>query len=190
MNLNKLEHIEPKLYAGQRIYKVIRGDVIECTVQNEKWLSDDCGSYVYRVRSEMGADIIKDSDIEDCGFLDWESAEQLAEKYLLSHDVIRASEMKPIRTVAYSYIAQNTGDKMLAFYSELDNGMVYVKGFYTLAHLQLPDHKDEAIKKFEEQQKIGYQKPIKYNPEFKNMYRIKQKYDWDYAEAEHCYATG
>ena len=29
MNLNKQEHIEPKLYAGQRIYKVVRGDVIE-----------------------------------------------------------------------------------------------------------------------------------------------------------------
>ena len=127
MNLNKQEHIEPKLYAGQRIYKVVRGDVIECTVQNEKWLSDECCGYVYRVQSEMGADIIKDSDIEDCGFLDRESAEQLAEKYLLSHDVIRASEMKPIRTVAYSYIPQTTGDKMIAFYSELDTGMVYVK---------------------------------------------------------------
>ena len=31
---------------------------------------------------------------------------------------------------------------------------------------------------------------IDYEPVFKNMYRIRQQYEWDYAEARHSYAAG
>ncbi|MEI3218483.1 MAG: hypothetical protein V8S08_01225 [Lachnoclostridium sp.] len=100
-----------------------------------------------------------------------EKAEEIAEIYLQNHEVIRASEINPVETVAYSYKATATGQRMLAFYSVLDNKMVYVKGFTTFEHLMLKEHAKKEIKKFMEQQEFKYSNPkkIEYIPKFKNM---------------------
>ena len=81
---------------------------------------------------------------------------------------------------------------MIAFYSELENGMLYVREFITFHHIVGADKKEKAIKRFMNQQDFKYSKikQIDYKPIFKNMYRIRQKYDWDYAEAGHSYAIG
>ena len=95
-------------------------------------------------------------------------------------------------TVAFSYVRTCNSREMFSFYCELDNGMLYMKEFMTYASLHLKEHKKKAIKKFMEQDEFKYFNPrqIQYVPELKNMYRIKTKYDWDYSEANHSYATG
>lgn len=54
------------------------------------------------------------------------------------------------------------------------------------------DKKKKVIKKFMEQQIFECEdiNEAEYEPVFKNMNRIRQKYDWDYAEAGHMMATG
>lgn len=186
---DKKEHI---LTSGQVVYKAYKGDTEKHVVTGENWYIEHLRTFGNRTKAHGGYDVILDSDIGDKAFFEREKAEQIAEKYLQSHEVIRASEINPAETVAYSYESKVTGKRMIAFYSILDNGMLYVKEFITFEHLQLKEHTEKGIKKFMEQPDFEYYKPekIEYAPKFKNMYRIKCKYDWDYAEARHSYAVG
>lgn len=116
-----------------------------------------------------------------------------AEKFLSEHEVIRAEDIHAVSTTAYRYIRECDGFTMTAFYCELDNGMLYMKEFYTYQHIIVDKKKQKkAIQKFMEQNEIKYGNAIliDYEPVFKNMYRIIHQYDWDYSEAEHSYAIG
>lgn len=188
-NAEREEHI---LKSGQVVYKACKGDIETHEVTGENWYIDHLRTFGNRTRVHGVYDIILDSDIGNRAFFEKEKAEKIAEKYLQNHEVIRASEINPIETVAYSYKSKVTEKRMIAFYSMLDNGMLYVKEFMTYEHLLLKEHAQKGIKKFMEQPDFEYDEPekIEYVPKFKNMYRIKCKYDWDYAEARHSYAVG
>ena len=67
------------------------------------------------------------------------------------------------------------------------------------AHLALPKNKTKELQEFREQQEFRYAntpgwgcspKKVEYEPVLKNMYKIRQEYNWDYAEASHSYAIG
>ena len=108
-----------------------------------------------------------------------------------SHDgIILAGDIKPICTVAYSYIRDCDNRKMTAFYCDLGDGMYYIKEFMTFHHIT----KDKkASKKFMEQQEFKYGKPKEIDcfvPHFKNMYKCTEQSNWDYAECEYTYAVG
>ncbi len=180
------------LNPGQVVYETYKGDVKEHAVLDEKWCIEHLETYGNCTKVDGHYGVVFDSDVSAKVFLERKQAEELAEKYLQSHDVIRSEDMHPIKTVAYSFYNELLGRDSIAFYSELDNGMLYVNGFITYEHLMLEKHKKKAIKQFMEQQEFHYNNPqlIKYNPKFKNMYRIHMKYDWDYAEAGHSYAVG
>lgn len=81
---------------------------------------------------------------------------------------------------------------MIAFYSELDNGMLYMKEFFSYDYMVEKSKTKQAIKRFKDQREFAYcdVKQINYVPAFKNMYRIRQTHNWDYAEARHSYALG
>ncbi len=180
------------LQAGQKVYLVIKGDVIPYTVLEETWTLE-AGNRGYRLLKDNGCYGCTWNDaIGSSCFTDFESACNVAENYLRDADVIRKEDIKPIKTVAYSYTRSGDNRKMIAFYSELDNGMVYIKEFITYHHIVEKEKKTKAIKRFMEQQEFKYNdvKQVDYEPVFKNMYRIRQECDWDYAEAEHSYAIG
>lgn len=181
------------LNTEQKVFIVVRGDVVQYSVINESWVcGKDNFDRGYRLKHERGTySVTWNSSIGVSCFLDFESASNVAEAYLKDHDVIMAESIRPIKTVAYSY-TRDDNRNMIAFYSELDNGMVYIKEFITFHHIVNSDKKSKAIKRFMEQPEFEHNdvKLIDYKPVFKNMYRIKQKYDWDYAEAGHSYATG
>lgn len=191
------EHIisEPPilLSAGQELYVVVKGDVRKACVHNERsWLCGD-NDRGYRLKYENGTyDCAWNSVIGKEVFFIKNDAVRKAEEYLDTHEVIRAEDIKPLRTVAYQYIRETDKRLMTAFYSELDNGMLYVKEFVTFHYMVEADKKEKVIKKFMEQQTLECEdiKEAEYEPVFKNMYRIRQKYDWDYAEAGHMMATG
>ena len=189
---NEQDHIKCVLNPGQVVYETYKGDVKRHTVLDENWYTEHLNTYENRTKVDGHYGVVFDSDIDVKVFLERKPAEELAEKYLKSHDVIRSTDIHPAKTVAYSFYDELLGRDSIAFYSELDNGMLYVKEFKTYEHLMLEKHKKKAIKQFMEQQEFHYNNPqlIKYNPKFKNMYRIHMKYDWDYAEGEHSYAVG
>ena len=186
------QEVKRLLHSGEVVFGAIKGDVERHVVTDEHWYIEHLKTYGNRTRVHGAYGVVLDSNIGNRVFFEKEKAEKIAEIYLQNHEVIRASEINPIETVAYSYKTITTGKKMIAFYSVLDNGMVYVKGFTTFEHLMLKEHVKKEIKKFIEQQEFKYSNPkkIEYIPKFKNMYRIKMKYDWDYAEARHSYAVG
>ena len=190
--VNNNQEVKHLLHSGQVVFEALKGDVERHVVTDEYWYIEHLKTYGNRTRVHGVYGVVLDSIIGNRVFFEKEKAEEIAEIYLQNHEVIRASEINPIETVAYSYKTITTGEKMLAFYSVLDNGMVYVKGFTTFEHLMLKEHAKKEIKKFIEQQEFKHSNPqkIEYIPKFKNMYRIKLKYDWDYAEARHSYAVG
>lgn len=71
---------------------------------------------------------------------------------------------------------------MIAFYSILENGMVYAKEFLAFHHIC--KDVNEAIKHFMNQQEFKYDKltEIDYQPTFKNMYPCKNDSGWCFAE--------
>ena len=186
------QEVKHLLHSGQVVFEAFKGDVERHVVTDENWYIEHLKTYGNRTMVRGAYGVVLDSTIGNRVFFEKEKAEEIAEIYLQNHEVIRASEINPVETVAYSYKATATGQRMLAFYSVLDNKMVYVKGFTTFEHLMLKEHAKKEIKKFMEQQEFKYSNPkkIEYIPKFKNMYRIKLKYDWDYAEARHSYAVG
>ena len=190
--VNNNQEVKHLLHSGQVVFEALKGDVERHVVTDEYWYIEHLKTYGNRTRVHGVYGVVLDSIIGNRVLFEKEKAEEIAEIYLQNHEVIRASEINPIETVAYSYKTITTGEKMLAFYSVLDNGMVYVKGFTTFEHLMLKEHAKKEIKKFIEQQEFKHSNPqkIEYIPKFKNMYRIKLKYDWDYAEARHSYAVG
>lgn len=108
-------------------------------------------------------------------------------KYQKSHDVILASDICPVKTIAYQCGC------LTAFYSELPDGSIYMKEFRTFAHLVLPQNVKKFVKFFMNQPEITNHEAVlipNYIPKFKNMYKIRQDYDWDYSEAHHGYAVG
>lgn len=183
------------LKSGQMVFLVIKGDVEPFVVLDETWICGDVGEERgYRLQRPDGSayNAIWNSSIGTSCFIDREMAHNIAEAYLSSVDVIRAEDIKPIKTTAYSYVREGDNREMIAFYSELDNGMVYIKEFMTFHHIVEANKKVKAIKKFMEQSEFNNVNinQIDYVPSFKNMYRIRQQYDWDYAEAGHSYAVG
>ncbi len=182
------------LSKGQAVYLVNKADVIKCKVSYDEnsWI---CGE------NNRGYRLIKDIGGYDCtwndrilgkeAFTDYESAKQKADEYLKSHDgIILAGDIKPIDTVAYSYIRDCDSRKMTAFYCDLGDDVYYIKEFMTFHHIIKGK---KAIKKFMEQQEFKYDSPKEIDyfvPHFKNMYKCTEQSDWDYAECGYTYAVG
>lgn len=181
------------LNVGQELYVVAKGDVKKAEVFDERsWLCEgnDRG---YRLKFENGTyGCTWNSCVDKNVFFTKETAMIKAEKYLNTHEVIRSEDIHPVRTTAYQYTRKTDKRIMTAFYSELENGMIYIKKFMTYHYMMEADKKKNAIENFMKQQEFKYDdvKQVKYEPVFKNMYKIRQKYDWDYAEADHSLAIG
>lgn len=180
------------LESGQTLYIVKKGDVRTAKVLDENWVCNE-DNRGYRLQYDDGCyDCVWNSNLESVGFRNLKDAKIKAEKFLSEHDVIRAEDIHPIYVAAYQYVRECDGRTMTAFYCELDNGMAYFKDFVTYHYMVCVDKKKNAVKKFYKQQEFQYNdvKQVDYEPVFKNMYRICQKYDWDYSEAGHSYSVG
>lgn len=179
------------LSKGQTVYLSNKADVIKCMVSGETWIYGDCKRAYRLVKESVGYDVADNDELGKSAFTDYEQAKQKADEYLKSHDgIILAGDIKPICTVAYSYIRDCDNRKMTAFYCDLGDGMYYIKEFMTFHHIT----KDKkAVKKFMEQQEFKYGKPKEIDcfvPHFKNMYKCTEQSNWDYAECEYTYAVG
>lgn len=118
-------------------------------------------------------------------------ARKIADQYLHTHDVICAKDIQHGDVIAYSYIRDLDERVMTAFYTDIGNGMLYMKEFMSFHHSVKNTPKN--IKHFIEQKefsKPGVHK-VNFTPSFKNMYHSKEPGDsWIYAEAGYSAAIG
>lgn len=188
MSLFDFVQDEPKtnapilLFPDQEVFRVNKGDVMRYRVLADTWTHGD-SDRGYRLMGETGTYwTAHNSQMGESIFTVRKQAEYTAQKYISAHDVILADDMRETETIAYAYIREFDGRKMIAFYSVLDNGYVYMKEFMTYAHLVKGN---KAIKDFMRQYEIEKAEKIDYVPVFKNMYRCKGDSGWIYAEAEY-----
>ena len=179
------------LKKGQTVYLVNKADVIKCSVSGETWIYSNC-ERGYRLIKEISLyGVTNNEELGETTFTDYGKAKQKADEYLKSHDgIILAGDMKPISTVAYSFIRDCDNREMTAFYCDLGDDVYYIKEFMTYAHIIKGK---KAIKKFMEQQEFKYDKPKEnegFVPCLKNMYKCTEQSNWDYAECEYAYAVG
>lgn len=179
------------LNPGQEVYVVDKVEVEKMTVHNEEtWICGDCR--YYRLKKECGTYSVTNNDeIGERAFFDYENARNKAYEYLRSHiDIILAEDIKPLSTVAYSFVRECDSRTMTAFYCDLGDDMYYIKEFMTFHHVCKGK---KCIKKFMEQQEFECDKPKEiqgYVPHFKNMYKCVKPSDWFYAECGYTYAVG
>lgn len=187
-----LENPEPPvlLKPGQRVYKVIKGDIQEYEV--EDW-TYTCGE------SDRGYGLIFiDPDHPDRNFHTYgrawnstlnirifqtlEEAEKKAAENLKHYDHILAADMKPKRVVAYK-ITRNSLTSV-DFYAELDDYLIYFKYASTYDHIGTAKEIQEFERHLEKGIATNYQREelTDYTPKFKNMYRCDHD-RWLYASA-------
>ena len=191
-----LNYIEPPILfrKGQVVFVVNKGDVERCSVLGENWLcGDGQNDRGYRVLKESGAyGVVFNSKKGQDVFTDEESAILISEKFIAEHRVIRAKEINVRDAVAYSYIRNVDDRKMVAFYCDIGNGLLYMKDFMTFHHIT--KNCDKTIKEFmkgiDEMRGYGADvERIEYTPNPKNMYLCSGG-DWLYTEAGCSYGIG
>ncbi|MCB7306159.1 hypothetical protein NE683_12210 [Bariatricus massiliensis] len=182
------------LETGQVVFVVHKGDVERSVVLERNWACRDGGNdRGYCISKESGGyGVIYNSDMGQRVFTDKGQAKEISEKFLSEHAVIRASDIILHEVVAYTYKRNVDGRKMIAFYGDIGNGLLYMKDFMTYHHIS--KNCSKTIKEFtrgiEELKEYGVTvELIEYTPVSKNMYRCTSG-DWVYAEAGYSYATG
>ena len=180
--------VEPPilLNIGKTVYKVIRGDIRELYVFDEKsWICGK-GERGYRLKEKDGCyDCTWNRSIGVDTFTDYASAESTALSYISGHDVMIGTEIKADEVTAFRYIRGCDNREMKAFYARIGNGLLYVKEFMTYEHIISDNAKN--VKKFMDQQEFKYDQPeqFEYMPEFKNMYPCRKDVNWLYAESSY-----
>lgn len=179
------------LHQGQKIYKVVRGDVEECIVADEKsWI---CGenNRGYRLKRLSGCwDVIWNRSIGLNAFTDFQEANAKAKQYIAENDCIIGGDIKPKYVAAYKYLYD--GREIINFYAILDDDTVYYHYGSKFEHIGTVNE----IKLFEKDRNVdmkchdGYEEIPGYQPVFANMYKCNGHDTWIYAAARYQYING
>ena len=169
------------LAEGQKVYKVVRGDVYEHTVGGRTW---NCGNNNRGYDLDCGA--TWNTQIGRCIFTDRESADKVAVQYLEENEQhILGKDIRATEVVAYRYIRYD-GRELIWWYAVLENGDIYFRYGCKYEHIG----KKKEIKLFEKDREHhidsdGYTELQDYKPKFKNMYKCDKNDAWLYAEARY-----
>lgn len=186
---SKPEEPQIMLHEGQKVYKVIRGDVEEHIVTGESWI---CGENErgYRLKRVAGCwDVTWNRSIGVNVFTDLQEANAKAHEYIAENDCLLSGDIKAKEVVAYKYVYD--GREIIRFYAVLDDDSVYYDYGSMYDHIGT----NEEIKKFKNEmnenrkRQSGYKEISDYKPVFSNMYKCKYG-TWKYAEARYQYING
>lgn len=174
------------LHEGQKVYKVIRGDVEESIVTGEKsWICGENNRGYRLKRCAGGWDVTWNNSIGINTFTNLQEAKEKANNYLAKNNCILAENIKAKEVVAYRYLYD--GREIIQYYAVLDDEAVYFHYASQYRHIGkkkeiIQFEKDrEKNRKREEYEEIEY-----YQPVFANMYKCKND-SWIYAEAKYQY---
>lgn len=95
------QEVKHLLHSGQVVFEAFKGDVERHVVTDEHWYIEHLKTYGNRTMVRGAYGVVLDSTIGNRVFFEKEKAEEIAEIYLQNHEVIRASEINPVETVAY-----------------------------------------------------------------------------------------
>lgn len=171
------------LHHGDIVYVVIKGDVEEYYVYDEKsWLCGE-GERGYRLKQHCGGyDCCWNKSIGVSVFKKYEDAIEKANEYIENSNCMKSSEIIAEKTVAFKYKRSVDDKELIAFYADIGNGLLYIKDFITYHHIC--ENELSVIKEFMKQDRMKEAIEIEYKPTFKNMYPVKDKNDtWKYCEA-------
>lgn len=173
------------LHEGQKVYKVVRGDVEECIVTGRSWvcLETDRG---YTLKQIGGCwDTAWNSSIGENLFTDPKEASEKAEHYLIENDHIRADDIKAKEVFAYKYLYNDR--EITRFYAVLEDDTVYYKYGSMYEHIGTMKEMSEFKKDMHNDRKRdGYEEIADYLPVFANMYKCRHN-TWLYAAARYQY---
>lgn len=176
------------LYEGQKVYKVIRGDVDEHIVTGETWV---CGenNRGYRLKRISGCwDVVWNTSIGVSVFTDKSDANKKAEQYFAENECIRTEDIKAKEVVAYRYVYNGT--EITNFYAVLNDGMIYYHYGSIYEHIGTRKEIAEFEKNMHECMEQNICEEIAdYRPVFHNMYKCNGG-SWKYAEARYQYING
>lgn len=173
------------LREGQKVYKVIRGDVEECIVTGRSWVCFETNRGYTLKRLGGCWDVVWNDSIGVNLFTDLKEANEKTEKYLIENDCIRAGDIKAKEVFAYKYLYNDR--EIVSFYAVLEDDTVYYKygGMYEhigtmkeMAGFEKDMHNDRK--------RDGYEEIADYLPVFTNMYKCKND-TWLYAAARYQY---
>jgi hypothetical protein len=183
-----------KIGIGQLVYKVSRGEVLLYWFKGKAWTLERDGEMVtyYQITNNKNLhDSFSEKLLGISYFTDIDDALKVANAYIDAHkdDILMISPNDIVRTTAFFYIRKCDSRKMVAFISELKNGLLYMKDFYSFYHIK--DMKfDKALKQLTSSFKltdVDDESMVReidgFVPEIKTMYRCKEDKDWKYAEA-------
>ena len=184
----KPEEPQIMLHEGQKVYKVVRGDVEEHIVTGESWI---CGENErgYRLKRVAGCwDVTWNSSVGVYVFTDLQKANAKAEQYIAENDCILADNIIAKEVVAFRYLYD--GRENISFYAILEDDTVYFHYGSTYEHIG----KKDEISKFESERnksvkREGYEEIADYHAVFHNMYKCTDN-EWIYAAARYQYFGG
>lgn len=110
-----------------------------------------------------------------------EDAERAANAYIETHEVLLASKMRLSNIQAYGYKRDWDEREIVAYMGELGNGLLYVKGFLTCAHIvkDTPTARRDFECKAQTEKKYHPDLSAKdFVPKHKNMYPCKEQGLW------------
>lgn len=182
------------LKIGQPVYRVVRGEILAYQFKGKYWTLERDGKMVtyYQIEDAKGFyNSFAEYLLGDSYFTDVDDALKKAIAYSEAYfdDILVIEPNDIIKTAAFSYIRKCDGRKIIAFISELKNGLLYMKDFYT--HYHIKDMKfDKALKqltssfRLTDVEETSMVREIDgFVPEIKTMYRCEEGKDWLFAEA-------
>lgn len=189
IHINPVEKKEPPILLknGQHVYKLVKAEIYECVVDEEKsWIcgTNDRG---YRLRVIGGCwDCTWNKEIGINCFTTLAEAEKESNKKISEYVHIKKEQILPVRTVAYQY--KHFENIYTNFYCVLPDGKIY--SHFGSMYEHITSKTKEEIKKFEEQRRnhiksSDYKELSDFNPTFKTMYKCSNLSSWEYAEARY-----
>lgn len=124
---------------NQAIFRVTKGLVDTFIYKGDNWTVEKDGEMetIYGIQDGYGYGSFPESALGVTYFTNAKEAEDKAMQYVMKHknDILVIQPDDIVQTIAWSFIRECDNKKMIAFISELKNGMTYAKDFYTYHHV-------------------------------------------------------
>lgn len=184
--------ISSERYAsGQIVYLVEKCDISKYEVYGFYQVEDvESLILIAREGAEEPFKCIACEKIDDCIFETKNAAEEQVLKALESCECILASDMNILDFKAYTS-KSDKGELITAFFAVLDNGYIYMKGYYGCGRLlSCSVQEAESMLRSEVERNVADSSASTLVPKLKNMYKTDPNIfgSWKYAERK-CVAV-
>lgn len=173
-------------HEGDEVFVVNKADVKAAIVlEGKPWVVHNGTSYGYRIQYTNCYGVIFNELLNNSVFFSREGAERVAAEYRKENEVLEIEDINFQNFEAYMYRREIDNYPLVAYMAEIENGLLYIKNFYTYQHIvaDTPKNRKAFAKEIEEEKKAHPSLEEFDEIEIKNMYPCHSSGDWLYAEA-------